>query len=229
MPISAPFPRSADPISKSSRISPVIAGAFAAFALSVAIAPLQTVGQTAGAYVVTNLVSDGSVAAAFTDPNFINPWAVSVSGTWWMSAEGTGYNYAVQSTPTPGNISFKIIVPPASGTGPGTPAGSVTTGGATGMIPPNGTKASLLFATLDGAIAGWNSKLGTANALAEIAINNSAAGDSYPGLAILNTSSASYILAADFGAGNAIEVYSSTFQPTKLSGSFTDPNLPAGY
>jgi len=192
-------------------------------------------GSAAGqAYKVTNLVSDGSVPALTTDANFINPWAMSVSGTWWTSAQGTGFNYAVANT---GTISFKVIVPAASGltTATGFPAGSVTTGGAVGMLLSNGTKASFLFSTLDGTISGWNSKLGTANAVSLVAINNSAAGASYPGLALLNVqtagvTSASYLLAANFGAGNAIEVYDSTFAPAKLAGgTFTDPTLPAGY
>jgi uncharacterized protein (TIGR03118 family) len=193
-------------------------------------------GQTAvaQAYKVTNLISDGSVPAAVTDANFINPWAVSSSGTWWMSAEGTGYNYVVTSAT--GAINFKVIIPNASGlpTATGLPAGSVTTGGAVGMLLSNATKASFLFSTLDGTIAGWNSKLGTANAVTLVPINNSAAGASYPGLAILNivsggVTSASYILAPNFGTGNKIEVYDSSFQPTHLAGSFTDPNLPTGY
>jgi len=229
MRISALAPEPTNRIFKSRKTARAIARISAAFAVTAAILSLQTVAQTGGAYVVTNLVSDGSVPAAFTDPNFINPWAISASGTWWMSAEGTGYSYVVGSTAPIGTIKFKAIVPPASGTAAGSPAGSVTTGGATGMILPDGTKASFLFSTLDGTISGWNSVLGTANAIAQITINNSAAGASYPGLAILNTATASYILAANFGTANKIEVYSSTFAPTTLSGSFTDPNLPAGY
>ena len=188
--------------------------------------------QTSGAYKVTNLISDGSVTANVTDASFINPWAISSSSTWWISTANTGLNYVVASTPTPGTINFKVVVPPGSattGAASGFPAGSVTTAGASGMILPNGTKASFIFSTLDGTIAGWNSKLGTAGAICQIVVDHSASGASYPGLAILNTSATtSYILAANF-AGNAIEVYDSTFQPAKLAGSFTDPLLPAGY
>src|SRR5947209_5837025 len=183
---------------------------------------------SAQAYKVTNIVSDGSVPAQTTDSSFINPWAVSTSGTWWISAQGSGFNYVVPAT---GAISFKVIVPAASGssTATGNPTGSVTTGGASGMVLPNGTKASFLFSTLDGTISGWNSKLGTAGALSQVAINNSATGASYHGLAILNTATASYVLAPNFGTGNSVEVYDSNFKPTKLAGSFTDPNLPANY
>jgi uncharacterized protein (TIGR03118 family) len=204
-------------------------GLIAALVLFAAVSSLPASAQVGGAYKVTNLISDGSVPAAFTDASFINPWAISDSGTWWISAQGSGSGYVVASTPTPGTINFKMVVPPASGTSAGLPAGSVTTGGATGMILPNGTKASFLFSTLDGTISGWNSKLGTAGAIAQVAINNSASGASYTGLAIINTATSSFILAANFGAGKTIEVYDSTFKPTKLAGTFTDPSLPAGY
>ncbi len=228
--ISSPFPEATNRILKLRKATLAIAGVFTALAVYFAVLTPPTEAQTGGAYKVTNLISDGSVPAAFTDSSFINPWAISSSGTWWMSAEGKGLSFVVASTPTPGTINFKVNVPPPSGAATGgIPSGSVTTGGATGMILPNGTKASFLFSTLDGTISGWNSKLGTAGAIAQIAINNSAAGTSYTGLAILNSATTSYILAANFGTGNSIEVYDSTFKATKLSGSFTDPNLPAGF
>jgi uncharacterized protein (TIGR03118 family) len=178
---------------------------------------------------VTNLVSDGSVPAVTTDPNFLNPWAMSSSGTWWISTANTGFNYVVSSTTNA--ISFKVNVPSASGNPAtaGLPAGSVATAGASGMLLSNATKASFLFSTLDGTISGWNSKLGTAGAIPLVAINNSAAGASYPGLATINNTTGSFLLAANFGTGNAVEVYDSTFKPAKLAGAFTDPSLPAGY
>jgi uncharacterized protein (TIGR03118 family) len=208
----------------------VIAGfvfALLAGALSVSLS-----AQTSGAYKVTNLISDGSVNANFTDPSFLNPWAISVSPTWWISTANTGLSFVVAATPTPGTIRFKVNVPPASGaTANGFPAGCVTTAGsaATAFMLPNGTQAAFLFSTLDGTISGWNNKLGAGGSTAQIVINKGPAAASYTGLALLNTSTASYLLAANFGAGNAIEVYDSNFQPTKLAGSFTDPNLPAGY
>jgi uncharacterized protein (TIGR03118 family) len=200
----------------------------ATFAFALAATCIPSAAQVGGAYQVANLVSDGSVAATVTDPGFINPWGISASGTWWISTQGSGFNYVISTVPA---ISFHVIVPAFSGltTATGLPTGSVTTGGTTGMILPNGTKASFLFSTLDGTISGWNSKLGTAGAISQIAINNNSAGASYTGLAIINTATASYILAPNFGTANAIEIYDGTFKPTKLTGTFTDPSLPAGY
>ena len=90
-----------------------VATAMACTLVFLLTASSSTLAQTAGAYTVTNLMSDGSVPATLTDANFINPWAISASGTWWISAAGTGYNYVVSTVPV---NSFKVIVP--SGTNP---------------------------------------------------------------------------------------------------------------
>ena len=96
---------------------------FAAFTLFATVFSLTASAQTGGAYKVTNLVSDGSVPATVTDTNFINPWAISASGTWWISTAGTGYDYVISSTT--GAIGFKVVCPrgtPAN-TANGFPAG----------------------------------------------------------------------------------------------------------
>lgn len=191
-----------------------------------AAGPVPTLN--AQAYKVTNLVSDGSVTATTTDANFLNPWGMSVSPTWWINAANTGFSYVVPATTDA--IAFKVVIPPAGSNHAGSPAGSVTTSGASGMVLSDGTKASFLFSTLDGAIYGWNSALGTNGAVTLVAVSNTSAGACYPGLALLNANATtSYLLAPNFGAANTIEVYDQTFKPTKLSGSFTDPNLPSGY
>jgi uncharacterized protein (TIGR03118 family) len=183
----------------------------------------------AQAYKVTNLFSDGSVTATTMDPNFQNPWGISVSSTWWVSTANLGFNFVI--SPATSTSPFKVAVAPGSTAFPnGSPAGSVTTGGASGMVLSNGTKASFLFSTLDGTISGWNGLLGQATPTTLIAINNSSTGACYPGLALLNANATtSYLIAPNFGTANTIEVYDQNFKPTKLSGSFTDPTLPSNY
>jgi uncharacterized protein (TIGR03118 family) len=197
-------------------------------ALTLAVTSLCLSAQ---GYKVTNIISDGSVPATTTDAGFINPWAISTSGTWWINTQGTGRSYVV---PAAGTINFNVGVPAASGltTATGLPAGVVTTGGSatTSFFLTNGAKASFIFSTLDGTISGWNSRQGTTSAaVGQIMINNSAAGASYAGLALLNVGGNSYLLAPNFGTANKIEVYDTNFQPTALTGTFTDPNLPANY
>ncbi len=198
------------------------------FALSVFTFQPQSSAH-AQAYVVTNLFSDGSVKAIASDSNFQNPWGMSVSPTWWINAANTGFSYVVSAATD--TSPFKVVVPAVTSAFPnGSPAGVVTTAGASGMVLSNGAKASFLFSTLDGAIYGWNGALGQNGAVALIAINNQPTGACYPGLALLNANATtSYILAPNFGTGPGVQVYDQNFKPAKLSGSFTDPNLPAGY
>jgi uncharacterized protein (TIGR03118 family) len=208
----------------------------AACLLAVAIA-VPVAAQTAGTYAVTNLVSDGSVAANITDSHFINPWGVT-NATFWISTQATGFSYVLSAAnaaappqPPTSPFAFIVTVPAATGgtTATGSPTGAVSIGTANGFVLPNGTKASFLFASLDGIITGWNSKLGTAGSVAQVAIDNSAAGAVYTGVALATNTNGTYLLAANFGKAATIEVYDSTFAPAKLAGSFTDTSLPAGY
>ena len=190
------------------------------------------VAQTAGTYQVANIISDGSVPATTMDSNFINPWAITPTGTFWMNAQGTGYSYVV---PTAGTVSFKVSIPSASGvtTTIGSPTGAVSAASAaTGYILSNGTKASFIFDSLDGLISGWNSKLGATVSPIPVAlpiVNNSSIGAVYTGLGIVTNTTGTFLLATDFGTPNAVEVYDSNFAKAKLAGSFTDPSLPANY
>ena len=81
-----------------------------------------------------------------------------------------------------------------------------------------------VFDTEDGIIASWN---GTANAITKV--DNSAAGAVYKGLALVANAQGDFLLAANFRSGK-IDVFDHNFQPAVLNGgTFTDPNLPAGY
>jgi uncharacterized protein (TIGR03118 family) len=206
-------------------------------ALSLLAVATTAVAQTAGTYTASNLISDGSVPATITDANFINPWGVT-NATFWINTQGTGLDYVVAATnfppfapPATPAVNFKVSIPAATGgtTAVGAPTGAASTGAATGFVLPNGTKATFLFASLDGVITGWNSLLGTNGAIAQVAINNSAAGAVYTGLALATNTTGTFLLAANFGKAAAVEVYDSKFAVAKLAGSFTDPNLPAGY
>jgi hypothetical protein len=182
--------------------------------------------QTAGSYQATNILSDGSVTATATDPNFINPWGVSIGPAFWINTQATGFDYVATAT---GTIPFKVSIPAASGTGTGTPSGTVFNALGTGFNLPNGSASTFLFATLDGTISGWNSALGTTNSVAQIAINNSANNAVYTDMALLTNANGNFILAANFGQGSDIEVYDSSFKAATLAGTFTDPSLPANY
>jgi uncharacterized protein (TIGR03118 family) len=170
-------------------------------------------------YMQTNLVSNVSGQAAFTDPNLVNPWGMAYSATspFWVSDNGTGVSTLYDGSGS--KQALTVTIPSAAAGGTARPTGQVFNGGA-GF---NGDR--FLFATEDGTIAGWRGALGTT---AELVVNNTAAGANYKGLAIGSNGAGTFIYAANFHTGN-IDVYDSIFAPAFLPGAFTDPTLPAGY
>ena len=196
-----------------------------AAALTLSLATVSGIAQTAGSYSLTNIISDGYVPATVTDPGFVDPWGISGPSDFWIDTAVTGYSYVAFAN---GAIQFKTTVPAASGTGTGQPTGTVFNS-TTGFLLSNGSKASFLFASLDGSIWGWNGKLGTTGSISLKAIDNSAAKAVYTDIALDPSAGGTVLLAANFGSGAKVEVYSQSFAPSTLAGSFTDPNVPAGY
>jgi uncharacterized protein (TIGR03118 family) len=179
----------------------------------VAAVLLLALPATAG-YVQTNLVSDIPGMAQNTDLNLVNPWGIASSATspFWVSDNGTGVATLYNGAGTPQAL-VVTIPPPSGGTPPAAPTGVVFNGGA----DFGGFR--FIFATEDGTIAGWNG--GTTATLQK---DNSAAGAVYKGLAI----GPSNLYATNFHAGT-IDVFDTNFDPVIHAGSFTDPNLPAGF
>lgn len=169
-------------------------------------------------YIQTNLVSDGS------DPHLINPWGMAASSTspFWVSDNGTGLSTLYNGAGTAQSL-VVTIPPPSGGSSPSSPTGIVFNGGSGFGTVLGGQPARFIFATEDGTISGWAS--GT-NAL--LMVDNSASGANYKGLAIGESSSNTFLYAANFSQGR-IDVFDSTFAPTAVGGSFTDPALPSGY
>jgi uncharacterized protein (TIGR03118 family) len=194
--------------------------------IAVIAASSPATAQTAGTFQVTNIISDGFVPATTQDAGFVDPWGVSGGNTLWINTNVTGFSYLTSITGTLGT--FKATVPPASGTGTGQPTGTVqnTT---TGFVLSNGAKASFLFATLDGTVSGWNGGTSATGNHALIAINNSSQNAVYTDLALVTNTGGTFLLAPNFGQGGKVEIYNTSFQPATLAGTFTDPNVPAGY
>ena len=174
-------------------------------------------------YAQHNLVSDGFVPADHPDANMVNAWGLASSATspWWISDNGTGrstlYNVGTGAIPL-------IVTVPGAGGNQSAPTGMVFNGG-TGFVVTNsgGTSAArFIFASEDGTISGFR------GVPVVIAVNNSASGAVYKGLAIASTSSGDFLYATNFHAGT-VDVFNSTFHAVTMTGKFTDPDLPAGY
>ncbi len=178
-------------------------------------------GHAAGGYIRTNLVSDQAGVAQVQDPNLVNAWgmASSPASPVWVSDNGTDVStlYRGATTSTPLSVVPLVVAIPG-----GAPTGQVFNGTSDFDITP-GSPALFIFASESGHITAWNMAAGT-SAVTEASVPDAV----YKGLAMASTSSGTYLYAANFHAGT-IDVFDSSFHLSSVSGSFTDPNLPAGY
>ncbi len=107
---------------------------------------------------------------------------------------------------------------------PGGPTGQVFNSAGTGNFLVGGTPASFIFDTLGGTVYGWNNGAGSAAQL-----EATTTGASFTGLALDNNGTGNFLYAANNAGAGGIDVFDSGFGSTTVTGSFTDPNLPAGY
>jgi uncharacterized protein (TIGR03118 family) len=192
------------------------------FGLLIALAiPSGLRAQQAG-YSQTNLVSNTAGVANTTDSQLLNPWGISfIAGSdFWIANNNSGTStlYDNQGKKDTGLV---VTIPgatknPNGNCSPGCPTGTVANGN--GIYFGGG---QFIFDTEDGIVANWTGASNTA----AVAFDNSASGAVYKGLALVNST---FLLAANFNSGK-VDVLDRNFNPTSLSGSFTDPKLPAGF
>jgi uncharacterized protein (TIGR03118 family) len=179
-------------------------------------------------FVQTNLVSDVPGAAQTTDSNLVNPWGISLAPgqPFWIADNGTGKSTLYDGAGATQPLVVTIPAPTAGATS--APTGTVFNPGNTFAVSAGGmTGASaFLFATEDGTIAGWSPAVNQTQAV--IAVNRSAAGAVYKGLAIGTNAGGTFLYAADFHNG-AIDVFNTNFTKVSLAGNFTDASIPAGF
>jgi uncharacterized protein (TIGR03118 family) len=181
----------------------------------------------------TNLVSDLPGVGQLNPPdgNLLNPWGIAFSpgSPFWVSdnnanvatlySDPSGFNDAKFA-----KLGLTVQIPD------GNPTGQVNNSTASDFridpTNPKSAKTSFIFDSEAGDIVAW---AGGTVATAEYTNPDGAV---YKGLALgsvtTNGVTANYLYATNFRSG-AIDVFDTHFQLTHLDGSFTDPNLPAGY
>src|ERR1700680_440272 len=135
-------------------------------------------------FLVHNLVADVPGVADFTDPNAVNVWGIAISSgsPFWVCDGGTGLSTVYTTTGTVS--STKAIIPPSASGGNTVCTGIVQNNSTSFTVgPAPGKAASFIFATEGGTISGWASSVDATHA--QMAVDNSAAGAVYKGLAIL--------------------------------------------
>jgi uncharacterized protein (TIGR03118 family) len=201
-------------------------------------------------YTQVNLVANTSGVAPVTDPTLINPWGISRSSSspWWISDNGSGLSTLFNGAGVKNSLIVTIPkADPTSKTFPtGTPTGTVFNGIPTDFILSGGQPSSFLFATIDGAIIGWNANVAIAPGAKAPSTNGVVAvkttdGSSYTGLASASVDGNRYLYAANFAKGR-VDVYDNAFNRVRMTDdqgknlfepgreqAFTDPFLPRNF
>ena len=207
----------------------------------------------AAGYIQTNLVSNGAVPAAHTDPNLINPWGISFfpgASPFWVSDNNAGVatlydgtGLAFPSPATPLVVDIPSPTDPTKGGATGAPDGQVANltlfstpefflgpGGSFGL-------SLFIFATEDGTIEAWTTPpfgsipepdgpppIGVEDD-ALIVVDNSTVGPGavYKGLALANRT---------IGTASLGFLYATNFRTGNIDvfdGTFTQVNVPGGF
>src|SRR3954467_14202258 len=190
------------------------------------------------AIVQTNLLSDDTsvTPAQVQGTNLVNPWglAASPTGEWWVNNEGTGTSTLYDSSTSPVTPNALVVSVPSAVSPNGAPtgivfhapkAGEFEISESAGGTTKNGSSV-FLFATVGGAISGWNPSVNLNNAVVAVPSH----GAVYLGLATADSTGGPRLYASDFAHGT-IDVYDQSFNPvTTLAGNaFTDSQLPDNY
>ncbi len=180
-------------------------------------------GAGGGNYVANALVSDSAATLALHhDASLVNAWGLAFNpqGFSWIANAGTATSTLYDGT----GVAQSLVVTLAQGN----PAGIVFNGGSAFPISANGLSgaAPFIFATLQGQISAWSPAVDATHALT--VVDDSAAGDSFTGLAIHTGAGGDMLYAADFHHAGVVTL-GGNFAPAATAGGFVDPTLPAGY
>ncbi len=189
---------------------------------------LKVDAATPSVYSLSKLSSDGTAAAATTDPHLKNPWGIAAlpGGPNWVTNNHDNTSTVYDGT---GLVQPLVVSIPAGANGLGAATGIVASASTTDFTVTNGTTtapAKFIFATESGTIGGWAPTVNATNAIN--AYDDAGGGAVYKGLAMAANGGANFLYAADFH-NNKIQVFNSSFTKVTASGGFTDPTLPAGY
>ena len=180
----------------------------------------------------TNLISDNTstIPAAKSDPNLVNPWGIvaSPTGPFWFADNHSGLSTLATGVGVPQSL-VVTVPPPAGSTSSASPTGIVLNTSPSFVVSSGGKSSSgvFIFATEDGTISAWSPKVDATHAI--LAVDNSASGAVYKGLALAAAAGGSQLYASNFHAGT-IDVFDSNFKPVALpAGAFHDSKIPKGF
>jgi uncharacterized protein (TIGR03118 family) len=187
------------------------------------VASLLSIPAWAVPFTATGLVTDNQALnpAQLIDPGLKNAWGMAYfpNGPFWVSSNGAGTSPLYSVDPATQATAKQLLTV------------SIPGGGVTGQVfnstaSFNGNR--FLFVSENGSVSGWRPALGTTGLINAETIAPASTDNIYKGAAIGSVAGQDYLYAANFKAGT-VDVYKGTTSAPALTGSFTDPSLPAGY
>jgi uncharacterized protein (TIGR03118 family) len=207
----------------------VLAGAavLGAAGVSPALAADGPMGASGNAFVQHNLVSDVPGAATVTDPNLVNAWGLAAGPTTplWVADNGTDLSTVYSGAANGGRPTIVPLVVRVPG---GAPTGVVFNPTRSFTLHAGKTRApaTFIFDSEAGRITAWSAAAPSGSARTVVRAGHGAV---FKGLAIADVRRrGTFLYATDFH-NNRIDVYNGRFHRARVSGSFTDRSLPAGY
>ena len=209
----------------------------------IAALALAPAGSFAQHYKQTNLVTDLSSGATFTnDADLKNPWGLArnTTGPWWVGDNGTGVSTLYSGTGV--KRSLRVTIPGPNGSPAdfvASPTGVVFNGSPDFRLSAGGSPALFIFVTEDGTISAW-----AGGSAATLKVDNSATptaaeGAVYKGATIGEVDGKRYLYVTNFRSGH-VEVYDTNFDEVHFSNgngvgrgagedNFNDSQVPQGF
>jgi uncharacterized protein (TIGR03118 family) len=204
--------------------------------LVLAAVPAFADGDDRTAYIRTDLVSNTQTLVQPPDPSLQNAWGVANApgGALWVSDNNDGLSTLYDGTGAKVNLTVTIPLPAGRAAPPAAAPTGMVWNPTTAFTITAGTvtaPATFIFDTEDGTISAWNATVDPivgGKSTATLVVDNSSKGAVYKGLAFGTNKHGNFLFATNFAAG-AVEVFDPTFKSATLDGSFSDPDIPAGF
>jgi uncharacterized protein (TIGR03118 family) len=181
-------------------------------------------------FVQRNLVSDVPGTADITDDSLVNPWGLAQGPTSpaWVADNGTNVATLYRGDGVVGPLQKVPLTVTIPGDGPTGQVFNPTSGFVVSDGNGHSGPAAFIFDSESGDITGWSPVVPPPPPSTQAFTGVHVANAIYKGLALATVGTTPFLYAANFHAAS-IDVFDSTFTPVQLSGTFTDPHLPAHY
>jgi uncharacterized protein (TIGR03118 family) len=185
------------------------------------------------AYSVTSLVYNGTApegaapTPTVTDTTLVDTWGLAM-GAQGVTVSTNVTGYIVRYRSSGASYGAHAIVPEENGH-IGAPTGLIYNAGTAFDLPGTSTPATYITGTEGGNIIGWNPTTSVRDTTNLVDNSGNAQYEAVGiGVAKVGGHNHNYLYATNF-RDKSVDVFNSSFDPTSVTGTFTDPNIPSNF